>query len=238
MNHKNDDEAFFNDLHPTVYGLALIVIGLELLFGLAENGILGGLIDPSARRNALIDYAFWQQLFNLAMANGEYRLDVLITLLSYPLLHTGFIHAVVSAAIILFMGTILARLFHYMWPLGIFWIASVAGGLAYAMLSTSQAPLLGASPGYFGLIGAVGFVFLYTLHKSFDRRGQRMLSIPLVFLVVPTVMNIFLTSSQIWIADLAGAATGFIIAIFISPGGARTLGSLLGSLLGSFIGRR
>ncbi|NBX43382.1 MAG: rhomboid family intramembrane serine protease, partial [Rhodobacteraceae bacterium] len=37
-----ENNSLFNDLHPVVLGLAVVIFGLEAMFQLATAGLLGG----------------------------------------------------------------------------------------------------------------------------------------------------------------------------------------------------
>ncbi|MDE0114168.1 MAG: rhomboid family intramembrane serine protease [Albidovulum sp.] len=227
MEPHRTPEPVFGKVNPVVLALAVIVGGLELLFLAGEQGWLGGGADIASRRYAIIDYAFWAENFKAAVASGEFDTGVLVTLVSYPLIHLSFTHALFSVAFILAIGNTISRIFGPTGLLLVFFIPGIAGALVYGMTSDSQFPLTGATPAVFGYVGALGAMLTLSFDRADSGRMTKLLTIPVFLLAVPTLFNIFLGETEIWKADLAGFAAGFISTVVSIPGGTSTLIRLL-----------
>ena len=89
-----ENNSLFNDLHPVVLGLAVVIFGLEVMFQLATAGLLGGSGGIGWRMAAVRDYGVFHEIAAWMFANNSYPAHDLMRLVTYPLIHGGFIHAV------------------------------------------------------------------------------------------------------------------------------------------------
>ena len=227
MGQQKAPEPVFGKVNSTVVAIAAIVGGLELLFLAGEQGWLGGAADIASRRYAIIDYAFWAQNFKAMLAAGNLDSGVLVTLVSYPLIHLSFTHALFSVAFILAVGNSISRI---LGPAGLllnFFVPGIAGALVYGFVGDSQFPLAGATPAVFGYVGALGAMIVLSFDRTVSGGNLKFLTIPVFLLAIPTLFNIFLGDTEIWKADIAGFAVGFISTAIIIPGGMATLFRLL-----------
>lgn len=92
---------------------------------------------------------------------------------TYWVVHAGFLHFLGNMAILAWLERRISRQFRVsaVWEI---WVASVLGGaIAYSVLLPSLAPMVGASGGVFGLVGAV----VVLSHRDAIARGVRFVAI-------------------------------------------------------------
>ena len=58
-----------NPLPPAVIGLAVVMIGVEVMFNLAERGLLGGAAGIGWRTSAVQNYAFFGEGLDWMIVN-------------------------------------------------------------------------------------------------------------------------------------------------------------------------
>jgi len=85
-----------NPLPPAVLGLAVVIFGVEVLFSLAERGLLGGGGGLGWRTAALRDYAFFGEAARWMAQQGRFPPDLVARFVTYPFLHLSLMHAVFS----------------------------------------------------------------------------------------------------------------------------------------------
>ena len=218
MEPYQDPEPVFGKINPVIVALAFVVGGLELLFLAGELGWLGGSGAIASRRYAIVDYGFWPQEFRAMLSTETFDLGVLVSFVSYLLIHPSFTYSMISVAFILGVGKALSMFFGPILLSLIFFSSGIFGAIVYGLTSYSEFPLAGSSPAVFGYVGSFGAMVLY----GYERRkpiSRRLLAIPVFLIGIPTIFNILLIDNDIWKADLAGFATGFIFTGFYLPGG-------------------
>jgi rhomboid protease GluP len=144
-------------LHPAVarplWGLiaaiALITALPELVFSLADAGLLG---SPRWRPLGYQYGAFWAGLLYGWQPN--FAAQPLTMFLSYAILHAGPVHLIGNLGALVWLGPRVAvgggagRFL-------MIWIGSaIGGGLAFGLMTSSPAPMIGASGAVSGLAGA------------------------------------------------------------------------------------
>ena len=227
MDPQRTPEPVFGKMNPAIVALAFVIGGLELLFLAGEQGWLGGSGDIASRRYAIIDYGFWSQNFKAMVLDGKIDSSVLVTFITYPLIHLSFTHALISVAFILAVGNTISRIFGPVRLLLSFFVPGIVGAFVFGIASNSQFPLVGATPAVFGFVGTFGAMVVHSFDRTEPARATRLLAIPVFLLAVPTLFNILLGDTEIWKADLAGFAVGYITATFSLPGGIGSLFRML-----------
>ncbi len=99
-----ETEPPFNPLPPVVIALAVVILGIELLFTLAQRGIIGGPEAVGWRLTAIRDFGFFDPVFDWMIAHGSFPMEHLRRFVTYPLIHMNFTHAVFVAIFILAIG--------------------------------------------------------------------------------------------------------------------------------------
>lgn len=222
MDGLDHDAPPINPLPPVVAFIALLIAGVELLFQLAEAGLIGG---PSAigwRLAAITDYAVVTRVFQWMAETGQMPPEHLIRLLAYPFLHGSFMHALMAVVIFLAMGKMVGDVFPAWAVVAIFVAGTVLGGLAFAYLAPGNQALYGAFPPTYAMIGA----YSWMLWVYLDRQGEnrwRAFSLIGFLLAIQLGFKFFAGGGDDWIADVAGFATGFGLAVVLRPGGVAVL---------------
>ena len=88
------------------------------------------------------------------------------------------------------------------------------------MIPGLSAPLIGAYPAVYGLIGAFTFMIFTNLSKV-GANKYRAFSLIGALLFVQFVFGVVFGGGWEWVADVAGFAAGFLLSFVVSPGGFR-----------------
>ena len=212
----------FNALPKVVVALAVVIFGLEAMFQAATAGLLGGAAGVGWRLDAIRDFAVFNEIAAYMWDNGVVLPDALLRLVSYPLIHTGLVHAGFVVVFILAIGKMVAEVFSPLAFVIIFWGAAIAGALGFVVLMDSPYPLVGGYPGVYGLIGA--FTFLMWVDAG-ARGGNRYRAFGLIGMLLAIQLLFGVIEGQFGtvVADLSGFATGFVLSFVLVPGGWRRI---------------
>ena len=134
---------------PVIWGILLLCLLPELLLLGADLGLWGSARwRPLAYQNG----AVWAGLLQGWRPN--YPAQPVVMFASYGWLHAGPVHLAGNLAVLVWLGPqVLVR--SGVWGFVILWTASLlCGALAFALLTHSPAPMVGASGALFGLAGA------------------------------------------------------------------------------------
>lgn len=196
---------------PVLLAIVGLCAGLEsalTLMGMPPFGL------DSLRRNAILYGAFWPGLLHdlMPVFTGQ-RVTMFFT---YSLLHGGFLHMLFNMLILLHLGReAVQRLGQAGFAL-VYMLCAAGGGLVYALLSSSDVPMLGASGAVFGLFGT-------SMFWEFQRRRAAGATLEPVWrlltgLVVMNVVLFFLVGGMLaWQAHLGGFLTGLLLAWIVTP---------------------
>lgn len=211
-------EPPFNPIPPVVAALALVIIGVEIVFFLGTKGMIGGPQAVGWRLDAAQQFGFIDAVFDWMLVNRTAPVEHLIRFVTYPMIQTGFTHAVFVAVFILAIGKMVGEVFHPLAVLAIFFLSAAVGALVWGLVLSEQAALLGGYPGVYGLIGA--FTFLMWAHLTITG-GNRLQAFQLIgiLLAIQLVFGIAFGGNNDWVAEVAGFATGFVLSFVVSPGG-------------------
>ncbi|MBE3639416.1 rhomboid family intramembrane serine protease [Mangrovicoccus algicola] len=210
--------AAVNPLPASVLGLAVVIFGIECLFELADRGIIGGTGGMGLRLGALEHFAFYGQALDWMLTNQRFPPELLARLVTYPLLHVGFVQAVMACVFILAIGKMVGEAFGNVAVLAIFFGASVGGALAYGLILDATYPLIGAFPGVYGLIG--GFTFMqWVRQKAVGESQMRAFQLIGLLLAIQLIFGALFGAGQEWVADIAGFVCGFGLSFLFVPGG-------------------
>ena len=102
--------------------------------------------------------------------------------------------------------------------LAVFILSGIVGALAFGVILDSPAPLIGAYPGVYGLIGAFTFL-LWTRLGELGENQTRAFSLIGILVAVQLLFGLLFGGTGDWVADIAGFATGFALSFFLVPGG-------------------
>lgn len=213
------EESPFNALPAVVLLPVLAMVGVELLFLLAGNGMVGGADGVGWRLAAIEDYAFAPQVIDVVTARGSWSPDLLKRFVTYAFVHGSFTQVAFAAVILLAMGKFVSEALDGAGLAVVLLLSTVIGALVFGLLAPVGAILYGAYPAAYGLIGA----YTYVLWVHFGRRGERQIAAfrLIGFLVgIQIVFSLlFMTTTYLWIAELTGFAIGFVVTPVLVPGG-------------------
>lgn len=207
-----------NPLPPVVWALALPIIAMEVVLGLGSGGLAGGMEGAGWRLQAMERFAFSPDLMRVMIERGQYPWEHLMRLVSYPLVHGNTTHAIFALVILLALGKMVGEIFRWWAVLVVFFGAAIAGALTYTAAPWVQAPLIGAYPPVYGLIGSFTFLLWVNL-AAVGANKFRAFSMIGFLLGVQLLFGVLFGGGSEWIADLAGFAAGFALSFVVSPGG-------------------
>lgn len=196
---------------PAVLWLAALTAIPEIVLTLGETGLLG---FERLRGMFLMYGAFWNGL--LTGWEPIYPGQPVTMFFTYAGLHGSLLHMLGNMVVVLALGGIVvarigARGFLLLYAVSVF-----AGGLGFALLSSADAPMVGASGAVFGLIGAWKFWEWQLRHHLGS--PMRPLWRSLVGLAVLNVVLWLLLSGMLaWEAHLGGFIGGVVFAAIATP---------------------
>ncbi|MEZ7813958.1 MAG: rhomboid family intramembrane serine protease [Paracoccaceae bacterium] len=213
---QNENPSPLNQLPWIVWALALPIIAMELVFGLANIGLIGGPFGSDWRMDALRRFAFSPDLMRAMWQAGQFPLSEVIRALTYFSVHASLTHAVFAVVILLALSKVVAEAFAP-WAVVAIFIGSGAGGaLVFSLIPNIHSLLIGAYPSVYGMIGAYTFLLWVNLaavgakkSNAFSMIGM-LLGIQLLFAAV-------FGGSMDWVAELSGFIIGVFMAFAFSP---------------------
>ena len=215
--NANPNVSPVNPMPPVVVALFLVILGVECVFALGSEGIVGGPNAVGWRLQAVQEYAFFGSVFELMVDNNHWPVEHLMRFVTYPFISHNFTHALLVGVILLAMGKMVGEAFGGIATLVIFVGSGAFGALAYAVLLNDSVPLIGGFPPVYGLIG--GFTFLLWRKLSSIGAGQLRAFHLIGFLMgIQLIFGLLFDSNNDWVADLAGFVAGFSLSFFLAPG--------------------
>jgi membrane associated rhomboid family serine protease len=172
--------------------------------------ILGdlGLWGPPRLRMAAYEYAaFWPGLLDGWSPN--YPLQPWTMFASYAFLHGGLLHLGMNMVTLVSLGrAVIARIGP--WRFGILYaVTAVVGAGVYALLSTSGAPMVGASGALFGLAGAL-LAWLWEDQPSLRAALRVAGRVILLLVALNVVLFVALQGRLAWETHLGGFLAGWV----------------------------
>lgn len=221
-----NDAAPLNPLPPVVWALALPMIAMEAVVTLGASGLVGGPDAIGWRLQALERFVFSPDIMRAMLEQGDYPLNHMIRLVSYPFVHSSMTHALFVIVILLALGKMVGEAFRWWSVLVIFFGATLAGAASYTALPMVHTPLYGGYPPVYGLIG--GFTWLLWT-RAVVTGDNRFRAFGMIGFLIGTQLLFTLFGGAGWeiVPDLAGFAAGFVLCFFVSPGGIARLKSRL-----------
>lgn len=196
---------------PVVLWIVALCALPEAAFTLLETPLFGAF---DLRRQALVHGAFWPGL--LHGWEAVYPGQPSAMFLSHAFLHGGFLHMLFNMLIMVHLSRDAVLRLGQKGFLLLYLVTAVGGGAGFALLSSAQGPMVGASGAVFGLFGALQF---WDLQRR--RRTGESLSPVLRTAIGLILMNIILwilTGGYLaWEAHLGGYIAGFLFAAVVTP---------------------
>ncbi len=211
------DESPINPLPPIVVALALLILGIELVFQAGARGFAGGQDAVGWRLEAIRTYAFSAPILDWMIETGRWPLEHVIRFVTYPFIHLSFTHALMVIVFLLALGKMVGEVFGTMAVLVVFFLSAVIGALAYGLLVDSPAPLVGGYPAVYGLIGSYTFMLWVALAGT-QQNQMRAFTLIGILMGLQLVFGLLFGGGKDWVADLSGFATGFLVSFLLVPG--------------------
>lgn len=207
-----------NPLPPVIWALALPIIAMEVVVSAGAAGIAGGPQGVGWRLQAMERFVYSPDLMRAMWEAGQFPLRQMARLVTYPVVHGNFTHAMFVIVILLALGKMVGEAFRWWAVLAIFFGASITGALAYTALPFVHAPLFGGYPPVYGLIG--GFTFLlWTNLAAVGANRYRAFTMIGFLLGAQLLFGLLFGGGWEWVADLSGFFAGFFLSFVVSPGG-------------------
>ena len=196
-------------LPPGAPGYLWVLVGIlaaiEAVLALSDAGII---LPAGLRWSALALGAFWQPIWSGQIA-PIYPGQTFVMFLSHAFLHGGLAHLALNSVVLLALGKLATARIGMIRTLAVLGLAAAGGGLVFALLSSGNAPMIGASGAVFGLLG---------LWQAWDYQMRRRLGLPLnpvlmtcLALVAANVaFFVMLGGGLAWEAHLGGWIAGWI----------------------------
>ncbi|WP_296423384.1 rhomboid family intramembrane serine protease [Yoonia sp.] len=211
-------ESPVNTIPPVVIALTLLIVGIECVFQLANQGIIGGPRGVGWRLVAVQDYGFSAAVFDRVLERRDYSFDMLKRFVTYPFVNAELTQVAFCAALTLALGKFTAEYYGGLKVLLLYVFSSVIGALAFGVFVSSNYPLYGGFAPVYGLIGA----YTYALWLQQAQAGEsQLLAFRLIgfLLGIQLAFGLIFGSAPTWIAELAGFFAGFGLSLLLAPGG-------------------
>lgn len=198
---------------------------IEVVLSLADRGIIG---SPDWRAISLAYGAFWTPLIN-GNVLPIFDAQPATMFLSHAFLHGGFFHLVMNTVVLLSLGKFIATQSGPWATLLLFAVSAIGGGIAFALLNASNAPMIGASGAVFGFLGTWQYWEAATRYRT--KRPLRPVFSTLMGLVIANLLIAFVLQGGLaWEAHLGGFIAGALMGPFMAKQArnrARNTGSIL-----------
>lgn len=218
MSAGPDSEMPFNSVPAVVLVIAAVMAVVELALSLGAAGLAGGPGAVGWRADLVTQYGLRPMVLPLAV-QGE--VELWARFLTYPFVHGTFTHALFVIALWVALGKFVGELYHPLSVVAIFVVATIGGGVVFALAGGVfgfDGWLFGGYPPVYGLIGAFTYVMWLRIGMA---GGNQLAAFRLigVLMGLQLVFGLLFGSDETWIADLAGFAFGMALAPFVAPGG-------------------
>jgi membrane associated rhomboid family serine protease len=182
-----------------------VMAAIELVLSLSSSGIIG---TDNLRWPALVLGAFWQPVLSGALP-PVYPGQIALMFVTHAFLHGGFMHLAMNSVILLSLGKFVSIHIGAAKTVLVLFLSAVGGAACFGLISSSSAPMIGASGAVFGLIG---------LWQAMDYRMRRRSKLPVrpvvmafLGLVASNILIFVLLSGGLaWEAHLGGWIVGWI----------------------------
>ena len=192
----------------TLWWLTSIMLMLEGLAQLSDRGWFG-VLDL---RGLMISYgAFWDFLFPPgAVHQALFPGQSYSMLLTHAFLHAGTIHVLMNAVIFIALGKTLAVYFGLRLVMLTMLLGAVSSGVAFGLLESTAAPMVGASGAVFAFIGLWLQASRSEL-KRLGRPGRSTASVIMSLIVIHVLLHVFMGGQIAWQAHLGGFVAGYFL---------------------------
>jgi len=191
-------------LSPVLLVLIVLCCAIELVLTAADWGLIGSL---RWRGLAYQNGAFWAGLlFNW---RPNYDAQPWLMFVTYAFLHSGFWHLAGNMLTLFFLGSIVEERVGQRGLLTLYAVSAIGGAAAFAVLTSSPQPMVGASGALFGLAGAWQYwEWIDCRHGGLSRWPVWRTVLGLVVLNV--VLWVWMEGLLAWETHLGGFLAGWV----------------------------
>ena len=191
-----------------LWWLTGLMLMLEGLAQLSDRGWFG-VLDL---RGLMISYgAFWDFLFPPgAVHQALFPGQSYSMLLTHAFLHAGTIHVLMNAVIFIALGKTLAVYFGLRLVMVTMLLGALSSGVAFGLLESTAAPMVGASGVVFAFIGLWLQASRSEL-KRLGRPGRSTASVMMSLIVIHVLLHVFMGGQIAWQAHLGGFVAGYFL---------------------------
>jgi len=192
----------------TLWWLTGLMLMLEGLAQLSDRGWFG-VLDL---RGLMISYgAFWDFLFPPgAVDQALFPGQSYSMLLTHAFLHAGTIHVLMNTVIFIALGKTLAVHFGLRSVMLTMLLGAVSSGVAFGLLESTAAPMVGASGVVFAFIGLWLQASRSEL-KRLGRPGRSTASVIMSLIVIHVLLHVFMGGQIAWQAHMGGFVAGYFL---------------------------
>jgi len=192
----------------TLWWLTGLMLMLEGLAQLSDRGWFG-VLDL---RGLMISYgAFWDFLFPPgAVDQALFPGQSYSMLMTHAFLHAGTIHVLMNTVIFIALGKTLAVYFGLRLVMLTMLLGAVSSGVAFGLLESTAAPMVGASGVVFAFIGLWLQASRSEL-KRIGRPGRSTASVMMSLIVIHVLLHVFMGGQIAWQAHLGGFVAGYFL---------------------------
>ncbi|MGY6550094.1 MAG: rhomboid family intramembrane serine protease [Roseinatronobacter sp.] len=196
---------------PIVLMLVALTSAPEIILTLLEAASVQG---AGLRRQFFVHGAFWNGL--LAGWEPVFPFQRETMFVTYALLHGGFLHLIGNMIAVLALGGIAVARLGQQGFLLLYVASAIGGGIGFAVLSGSEAPMVGASGAVFGLIGAWKF-WEWQLRKHVGAQMRPLWRSLTGLALLNVILWVALSGLLAWQAHLGGFLAGVVFAAVVTP---------------------
>lgn len=198
-------------VHPVLWIIFAVIVALEGLQQLAAAGVI-----PPAWLNWLGLLAFYDTLFEHALAGDGGVARVAFSTVTYAFLHAGWLHLGLNMAAFLGLGHAITQAIGPVRLLLTFALCSAAGAVTFGLITDIGGALVGASGAVFGFLGMI----TAWQERALARRGRsrRPIWYRIAGLVaINAALDFGLGGLLAWEAHLGGFVAGWLLALAWPP---------------------
>ncbi len=200
-------------VHPLLWAMIAVMIGFEVMFWLVDQGVLP---ESLGRWPVYLRLAFFDVVFDQALAGRGVEPELLWSLVTHAFLHGNPLHLALNGAAFLGLGHALVQALGPKRFLALFVITAAAGAVTFGLLADTDAPLVGASGALFGMLA----IITAWQERALRRMGRsRAVIWKRIFglVLLNVVLALGLGGLLAWQAHLGGWIAGWLLAYAMPP---------------------
>ena len=200
-------------VHAVLWLMIAVMAGFELMFWLAGQGLLPPAFD---RWEVFLRLAFFDVLFDRAVAGEGIEPRLVWSLVTYAFLHGNILHLAFNGAAFLGLGNMLVRAIGATRFVVLFLVTAVGGAVTFGLLADTQGPMVGASGALFGMLAIITAWQERALRRT--GRSREVIWKRIGGLVLLNVLlALGLGGLLAWQAHLGGWVAGWLMAGLFTP---------------------